>query len=192
MRFDPAWFLTGITANTAAAEDGAVAPGPAGSERQLRPRRGPPPPDIHRPRHDARHRPHEPRSDHVDERSRSPSWPTSCNGHSDLKLLRADRDRILDHRQRRYRPLARSAVPGIGAGGRVTGRAARIRPRATAACRAVTSRAAGRWPPTGAGTHPGRRARAAGARRTTRIPPRQEASAAPNSPGNCMQELPQV
>jgi hypothetical protein len=27
MRFDPAWFLTGITANTAAAEDGAVDPG---------------------------------------------------------------------------------------------------------------------------------------------------------------------
>jgi hypothetical protein len=27
MRFDPAWFLTGITANTAAAEDGVVAPG---------------------------------------------------------------------------------------------------------------------------------------------------------------------
>jgi hypothetical protein len=27
MRFDPAWFLTGITANTAAAEDGAVEPG---------------------------------------------------------------------------------------------------------------------------------------------------------------------
>jgi hypothetical protein len=27
MRFDPEWFLTGLTANTAAAEDGAVAPG---------------------------------------------------------------------------------------------------------------------------------------------------------------------
>ena len=27
MRFDPEWFLTGITANTAAAEDGAVPPG---------------------------------------------------------------------------------------------------------------------------------------------------------------------
>lgn len=27
MRFDPAWFLSGVTANTAAAEDGAVAPG---------------------------------------------------------------------------------------------------------------------------------------------------------------------
>ena len=27
MRFDPAWFLTGITANAAAAEDGAVEPG---------------------------------------------------------------------------------------------------------------------------------------------------------------------
>jgi hypothetical protein len=27
MRFDPEWFLTGITANTAAAEDGAVSPG---------------------------------------------------------------------------------------------------------------------------------------------------------------------
>ena len=27
MRFDPAWFLTGVTANTAAAEDGAVEPG---------------------------------------------------------------------------------------------------------------------------------------------------------------------
>jgi hypothetical protein len=27
MRFDPAWFLSGITANTAAAEDGAVEPG---------------------------------------------------------------------------------------------------------------------------------------------------------------------
>jgi len=27
MRFDPEWFLTGVTANTAAAEDGVVAPG---------------------------------------------------------------------------------------------------------------------------------------------------------------------
>jgi hypothetical protein len=27
LRFDPAWFLTGVTANTAAAEDGAVSPG---------------------------------------------------------------------------------------------------------------------------------------------------------------------
>jgi hypothetical protein len=27
LRFDPAWFTTGVTANTAAAEDGAVAPG---------------------------------------------------------------------------------------------------------------------------------------------------------------------
>jgi hypothetical protein len=27
LRFDPAWFLTGVTANTAAAEDGAVEPG---------------------------------------------------------------------------------------------------------------------------------------------------------------------
>jgi hypothetical protein len=27
MRFDPAWFLSGVTANTAAAEDGAVPPG---------------------------------------------------------------------------------------------------------------------------------------------------------------------
>lgn len=27
MRFDPAWFLSGVTANTAAAEDGAVEPG---------------------------------------------------------------------------------------------------------------------------------------------------------------------
>jgi hypothetical protein len=27
LRFDPAWFTTGLTANTAAAEDGAVAPG---------------------------------------------------------------------------------------------------------------------------------------------------------------------
>jgi hypothetical protein len=27
MRFDPAWFTSGVTANTAAAEDGAVAPG---------------------------------------------------------------------------------------------------------------------------------------------------------------------
>ncbi len=27
MRFDPAWFLTGVTANTAAADDGAVEPG---------------------------------------------------------------------------------------------------------------------------------------------------------------------
>ena len=27
MRFDPEWFLTGVTANTAAAEDGAVEPG---------------------------------------------------------------------------------------------------------------------------------------------------------------------
>lgn len=27
MRFDPAWFLSGATANTAAAEDGAVSPG---------------------------------------------------------------------------------------------------------------------------------------------------------------------
>jgi hypothetical protein len=27
MRFDPEWFLTGVTANTAAAEDGAVSPG---------------------------------------------------------------------------------------------------------------------------------------------------------------------
>lgn len=27
MRFDPEWFLSGVTANTAAAEDGAVAPG---------------------------------------------------------------------------------------------------------------------------------------------------------------------
>jgi hypothetical protein len=27
MRFDPEWFLTGVTANKAAAEDGAVAPG---------------------------------------------------------------------------------------------------------------------------------------------------------------------
>jgi hypothetical protein len=27
LRFDPAWFLSGVTANTAAAEDGAVAPG---------------------------------------------------------------------------------------------------------------------------------------------------------------------
>jgi hypothetical protein len=27
MRFDPAWFTTGVTANTAAAEDGAVEPG---------------------------------------------------------------------------------------------------------------------------------------------------------------------
>src|SRR5438094_8027864 len=27
MRFDPEWFLTGVTANTAAAEDGVVSPG---------------------------------------------------------------------------------------------------------------------------------------------------------------------
>ena len=27
MRFDPAWFTTGVTANTAAAEDGVVEPG---------------------------------------------------------------------------------------------------------------------------------------------------------------------
>ncbi len=27
LRFDPAWFTTGVTANTAAAEDGAVEPG---------------------------------------------------------------------------------------------------------------------------------------------------------------------
>lgn len=27
LRFDPAWFLSGVTANTAAAEDGAVSPG---------------------------------------------------------------------------------------------------------------------------------------------------------------------
>src|SRR4051812_21261158 len=27
LRFDPEWFLSGVTANTAAAEDGAVAPG---------------------------------------------------------------------------------------------------------------------------------------------------------------------
>jgi hypothetical protein len=27
MRFDPEWFLMGVTANTAAAEDGAVSPG---------------------------------------------------------------------------------------------------------------------------------------------------------------------
>jgi hypothetical protein len=121
MRFDPEWFLSGSTANPAAAEDGAVEPGQ------------PVPSDNYRVDEGHRLFTYKVSADaHLTVITKAPTGTpitvsqlaAIVNGTSKLKLfdVRAARERCLDRRLRRHRPLDRPAVPAIesqpGTGGR--------------------------------------------------------------------------
>ena len=112
MKFDPAWFLSGETANVAAAEDGAVEPGE------------PVPNDNYRV--DEGHRLltyRVPSTAEVTVLTDGPSGtPVTVAQLADLVAgenpgrtpVRAALDRLLDPGGRRHRPLARPAVPAVG------------------------------------------------------------------------------
>ena len=115
MRFDPAWFTSGVTANTAAAEDGVVEPGEPVPNDNYRIEEGHRlltyvVPDGH-PRHrsDEARRPGQPRR-HADHglRARSARRRQEAG-----RALRAARHRSLDSREHRHRLLDRPAVPAL-------------------------------------------------------------------------------